>query len=178
MRRAAGYVSGRIRPSAYGAVTRCRRRRDRRRRVRPPGISAANAARDQNEFHSPHLADVEVTQGLGRLVRTGEVSHVDLLTREWKLRENRTAYDAVSVALAEALEAPNRGWRQCDGTSRGPAACVRCERPQCAQGRPVRSARGRRAEVFPNLCECDHHHHRLDRTLVESGTHIETLRVV
>ena len=33
-------------------------------------------------------------------------SHVDLLTRAWKLRENITAYDAVYVALAEALEAP------------------------------------------------------------------------
>ena len=79
-----------------------------------------------DDFHSPHLADVEVTQSLRRLVRTGEVSpdraaeviadladfdlhrhsHVDLLTRAWKLRENITAYDAVYVALAEALEAP------------------------------------------------------------------------
>jgi predicted nucleic acid-binding protein len=33
-------------------------------------------------------------------------SHADLLTRAWKLRENITAYDAVYVALAEALEAP------------------------------------------------------------------------
>ena len=82
--------------------------------------------RNRDEFHSPHLADVEVTQGLRRLVRTGEVSpdraaeaiadladfdlhrhaHVDLLTRAWKLRQNITAYDAVYVALAEALEAP------------------------------------------------------------------------
>ena len=35
----------------------------------------ARLFRDQDEFHSPHLADVEVTQGLRRLVRTGEVSH-------------------------------------------------------------------------------------------------------
>ena len=34
----------------------------------------ARLFRDQDEFHSPHLADVEVTQGLRRLVRTGEVS--------------------------------------------------------------------------------------------------------
>ena len=32
--------------------------------------------------------------------------HIDLLTRAWKLRENVTAYDAMYVALAEALEAP------------------------------------------------------------------------
>ena len=82
--------------------------------------------RDEDEFHSPHLVDVEVTQGLRRLVRAGEVSpdraaeaiadladldlhrhpHLDLLTRAWKLRENVTAYDAMYVALAEAMEAP------------------------------------------------------------------------
>jgi predicted nucleic acid-binding protein len=81
---------------------------------------------DQDELHSPHLIDVEVTQGLRRLVRVGEVSpvraaealadlvdldlhrhvHLDLLTRAWKLRENVTAYDAVYLALAEALDAP------------------------------------------------------------------------
>ena len=86
----------------------------------------ARLFRDRDEFHSPNLADVEVTQGLRRLVRTGEVSpdraaeaiadladfdlhrhaHLDFLTRAWKLRENITAYDAVYVALAEALEAP------------------------------------------------------------------------
>jgi predicted nucleic acid-binding protein len=85
----------------------------------------ARLFRNHDEFHSPHLADVQVTQGLRRLV-TGEVSpdraaeaiadladfdlhrhsHVDLLTRAWKLRENIAAYDAVYVALAEALEAP------------------------------------------------------------------------
>ena len=32
--------------------------------------------------------------------------HLDLLTRAWKLRENVTAYDAMYVALAEALDAP------------------------------------------------------------------------
>jgi predicted nucleic acid-binding protein len=86
----------------------------------------ARLFRDQDEFHAPHLADVEVTQGLRRLVRTGEVSadraadaiadladfdlhrhgHLDLLARAWKLRENLTAYDAMYVALAEALDAP------------------------------------------------------------------------
>jgi len=82
--------------------------------------------RDQDEFHTPHLADVEVTQGLRRLVRAGEVSaaraaeaisdladldlfrhpQLDLLARAWRLRENITAYDAMYVALAEALDAP------------------------------------------------------------------------
>ena len=86
----------------------------------------ARLVRDQDEFHVPHLVDVEVTQGLRRLVRAGEVSpdrateaisdlaalvlhrhaHLDLLTRAWKLRENVTAYDAMYVVLAEALDAP------------------------------------------------------------------------
>jgi predicted nucleic acid-binding protein len=82
--------------------------------------------RDEDELHAPHLVDVEVVQGLRRLVRTGEVSsgradeaiadltdldlhrhaHVDLLGRAWKLRDNLSAYDAMYVALAEAIEAP------------------------------------------------------------------------
>ena len=81
--------------------------------------------RDADELHAPHLVDVEVVQGLRRLVRMGEVSsgradeaiadlvdldlhrhpHVDLLSRAWKLRDNVSAYDAMYVALAEALEA-------------------------------------------------------------------------
>ena len=86
----------------------------------------ARLYRDAGDLHVPHLADVEVTQGLRRLVRSGEVSaqraaeaiedladldlhrhsHVDLLTRAWRTRENITAYDAMYVALAEALDAP------------------------------------------------------------------------
>jgi predicted nucleic acid-binding protein len=85
----------------------------------------ARLFRDEDEFHSPHLIDVEVTQGLRRLVRAGEVSadraaeaigdlidldihrhaHLDLLLRAWKLRDNVTAYDAMYIALAEALDA-------------------------------------------------------------------------
>jgi predicted nucleic acid-binding protein len=86
----------------------------------------ARLFRDGDELHAPHLADVEITQGLRRLVRTGEVSavraaeaiadladldlhrhpHLDLLGRAWKLRENITVYDAIYVALAEAMGAP------------------------------------------------------------------------
>ena len=85
----------------------------------------ARLFRDTDELHSPHLVDVEVTQGLRRLVRMGEISadraaeaiadlagldlhrhaHLDLLTRAWTLTENVTAYDAMYVALAEALDA-------------------------------------------------------------------------
>ena len=77
----------------------------------------AHLFRGDHELHAPHLVDVEVTQGLRRLVRAGEVSpdraadaltdlaaldlhrhaHLDLLTRAWKLRENVTAYDATST---------------------------------------------------------------------------------
>jgi len=86
----------------------------------------ARLFRGEDEFHSPHLVDVEVAQGLRRLVRAGEVSsgraveaiadltdfdlhrhaHLDLLARAWALRENVTAYDAMYIALAEALDAP------------------------------------------------------------------------
>lgn len=85
----------------------------------------ARLFREGDELHSPHLVDVEVTQGLRRLVRSGEVlstraaeavadladldlhrhGHLDLLTRAWQLRENVTAYDAMYIALAEALNA-------------------------------------------------------------------------
>ena len=85
----------------------------------------ARLFRGEDELHAPHLVDVEVAQGLRRLVGAGEVSpgraadviadlvdldlhrypHLDLLARAWKLRENLTAYDAMYVALAEALDA-------------------------------------------------------------------------
>lgn len=85
----------------------------------------ARLFRDGDDFHTPHLFDVEVVQALRRLVRTGDVlaaraedamddlalfdilrhPHVDLLDRVWQLRDNITAYDGVYVALAEALDA-------------------------------------------------------------------------
>ena len=80
---------------------------------------------DDDELHVPHLLDVEVLQALRRLVRTRELSAdraeeaiadladfdlrrhplVDFLGRAWELRDNVTAYDAMYVALAEAIEA-------------------------------------------------------------------------
>lgn len=74
---------------------------------------------------APHLIDIEVTQALRRYARSGEISdergrealadladlpisrypHTALLPRIWELRNNITAYDAVYVALAEALDA-------------------------------------------------------------------------
>jgi predicted nucleic acid-binding protein len=86
----------------------------------------ARLFRGRDEFHAPHLVDVEVSQALRRLARAGEVSpgraadaiadladldlhrhpHLDLLRRAWKLRDNLTAYDAMYVALAEAIDAP------------------------------------------------------------------------
>ncbi|MGH8941001.1 MAG: type II toxin-antitoxin system VapC family toxin, partial [Actinomycetes bacterium] len=73
----------------------------------------------------PHLLAVEVTQALRGMVMRGTIAeqeavasladlrsllirrwrHEPLLERAWELRANLTAYDAVYVALAEALEA-------------------------------------------------------------------------
>jgi predicted nucleic acid-binding protein len=80
----------------------------------------------QETLHTPHLLDVEVTQVIRRYAANGEIDaergraaiddlavfplyrypHDVLLWRVWELRNNLTAYDAVYVALAEALEAP------------------------------------------------------------------------
>ena len=100
----------------------------------------ARLFRNEDEFHSPHLVDVEVTQALRRLARAGEVSvdraaeaiadladldlhrhpHLDLLTRAWKLRENVTAYDAMYVARW-----PRRSMRRSSpATSRSPRLLV------------------------------------------------------
>lgn len=83
-------------------------------------------------LHVPHLIDIEVLQVLRRysiakIVAKGRANeafedysaiplnrypHSVLLPRVWELRHNLTAYDAVYVALAEAL----------------PAALVTCDR--------------------------------------------------
>jgi predicted nucleic acid-binding protein len=81
---------------------------------------------DPPRLHAPHLLDVEVAQVLRKHVARGLVSeargqaalqdflqmpllrypHDVLLPRVWELRKNLTAYDAVYVALSEALEIP------------------------------------------------------------------------
>lgn len=96
-------------------------------------------------LHVPHLADVEVAQALRRYVREGEVepgsaeaaledlrsldlerhAHEPLLERVWALRENLTAYDAVYVALAQALDTTVL---TCDGRlARAPGLSQRIE---------------------------------------------------
>ena len=112
----------------------------------PLGVRVeARLLRNAGEFHAPHLLDVEVLQALRRLVRTGDVAadraddaiadladfdlrrhaHVDLLDRAWELRANLTAYDAVYVALAEAIAAP---LITCDGTlGKAPRHAARIE---------------------------------------------------
>ena len=76
--------------------------------------------------HAPHLIDVEVAQVLRRYRLSGDLdgergaealsdlrdfpmqrhAHDFLLPRIWQLRNNLSAYDAVYVALAEALDVP------------------------------------------------------------------------
>jgi predicted nucleic acid-binding protein len=77
------------------------------------------------DAHAPELLDVQATHTLRGLLRAGKLEletaelaraelcqtairrHRDqaLLARAWELRENFTIYDALYVALAEALEA-------------------------------------------------------------------------
>jgi predicted nucleic acid-binding protein len=75
---------------------------------------------------APHLLDVEVAQVIRRFASRGEITaarggealidladlpltrypHGPLLERVWELRNSVSAYDAVYLALAEALDAP------------------------------------------------------------------------
>lgn len=96
--------------------------------LRMPAAGAVEArlfSEPRQTLHAPHLLDVEVAQVLRRYAamdeidqQRGEVALADLmdfpirryphdvlLTRVWSLRSNFTAYDAVYVALAEALDA-------------------------------------------------------------------------
>lgn len=93
--------------------------------------SAAKAMEDRlfaprQTLHAPYLLDVEVAQVIRRYAANGEIDgergraaladladlplrrypHDFLLPRIWDLRNNLTAYDAVYVALAEALDTP------------------------------------------------------------------------
>jgi predicted nucleic acid-binding protein len=76
-------------------------------------------------LHAPHLLDIEVAQVVRNYAARGDIDaergrmalddlgglrmqrypHDFLLPRIWSLRNNVTAYDAVYVALAEALDA-------------------------------------------------------------------------
>jgi predicted nucleic acid-binding protein len=90
------------------------------------GRSITNSISDPAlALHAPHIVDVEVAQALRRYVHDGDLdlstakaaledlrsldlerhAHEPLLDRVWALRQNLTAYDAVYVALAEALDA-------------------------------------------------------------------------
>ncbi len=90
------------------------------------GARARERLRLDTDLHAPHLLDVEVIAALRRRVRLRQTDltrataavtdladlsalrwdHEPLLGRVWELRENLTAYDAVYVALAEALASP------------------------------------------------------------------------
>ena len=79
----------------------------------------------RHTLHVPHLLDIEVAQVIRRYAAAGEIDanrgraaltdladlpmhrypHDFLLPRVWELRHNLTAFDAVYVALAEALDA-------------------------------------------------------------------------
>jgi predicted nucleic acid-binding protein len=85
----------------------------------------SRAAESGESLHAPHLIDVEVCQVLRRYVATGILGsdrgeealrdladlplrrypHYPFLERAWQLQANLTAYDAVYIALAEALDA-------------------------------------------------------------------------
>lgn len=93
---------------------------------RAPAGELVRRLAEDGDLHAPHLLDVEVLHVLRRLTRVGALNedrahdarsdfaelaivrypHEPLADRVWELRENLTAYDAVFVALAEALGAP------------------------------------------------------------------------
>lgn len=81
---------------------------------------------ERETLHAPHLLDVEAAQVLRRFAASGQIDatrglqalrdlsefpiwrypHDLFLGRIWELRNSLTAYDAVYIALAEALPAP------------------------------------------------------------------------
>ena len=83
----------------------------------------ARLADEAEIIHVPHLVDLEIAQVLRRYVMSGVLDersgatalrrwrdfrverypHEPLLDRVWQLRANVSAYDAVYVALAQAL---------------------------------------------------------------------------
>jgi predicted nucleic acid-binding protein len=98
-----------------------------------------------HELHAPYLVELEVAEALRKAVRRGRLSPDrgrdalddlgelaivpyplgELRERVWELGANVTAYDAVYVALAEALDAP---LVTCDGRlARAPGVRARIE---------------------------------------------------
>jgi len=93
----------------------------------PAAASVERRLHDMREtLHAPHLIDLEIAHVMRRYAARGDIDgergraaledladfplhrypHILLLPRVWELRNNLTAYDAVYVALAEALDAP------------------------------------------------------------------------
>ncbi len=84
---------------------------------------ASRLANETEAVCAPHLIDVEIVQAMRRYISRGRLSaesgalalahwrnldvarypHEPFLDRVWELRANVSAYDAVYVALAEAL---------------------------------------------------------------------------
>ena len=97
-----------------------------------------------HSLNAPHLLDVEVAQVMRRYVRLGDIdeargranldllaqlplqryAHSFLMKRAWQLRDNFTAYDAMYLALAEALDLP---LITCDARLSGGPHCAKVE---------------------------------------------------
>lgn len=121
----------------------------------PAGEAVAAEVATGVGLHVPHLADLEVVQGLRRLSAAGVIdapeaaaafaayrkldfarhAHEPFLDRIWELRENLTAYDAAYAALSEVLGAT---LVTCDGKL-ARASGVRCRRVLIAAGRRPRT---------------------------------------
>lgn len=93
--------------------------------VQPPhyGAIVASLRAHERELVAPHLLDAEIGQVLRRLVRAGILDptradealadflalgiirypHAPMMARAFQLRDNTTFYDALYLALAEAL---------------------------------------------------------------------------
>ena len=88
--------------------------------------SAERLLQGNEEFHAPHLLDVEFVQVLRKLALKKSISvadarrilqefqslpitrhsHLEYQARIWEMRESVSAYDGAYVALAEGLDAP------------------------------------------------------------------------